>query len=316
MNIAVVGPGALGCLFAARLTRGLTETDTELWLVDYNQQRVDYINRQGIIYEKDGRQQSYMVTATAEPAASGTMDVVLLCVKSYDVQASLAFCAPLLDADTLLIFLQNGISHLAPETLPEQATAVFGVTTEGSNRRDTGHIIHAGSGWTHLGTLTPLPPTPQLRLEQFITLLNDAGIAAAISDTILNNIWQKLLVNVGINGLTAVHNCANGELLNSSVTLETMEKLIDEAQQVARAQGLEISGDPFVTCRDVCRSTATNISSMLQDVRNGRRTEIDAINGAIVTLGQRLSVATPTNNALVEKIKELEQLMEKDVPLP
>jgi len=81
---------------------------------------------------------------------------------------------------------------------------------------------------------------------------------------------------------------------------------VNEAEQVARAKGITVSGDPFMATVEVCRKTAANISSMLQDVRRQRRTEIDAINGAIVREGRALGLESPENLRLVQQIKDME----------
>jgi 2-dehydropantoate 2-reductase len=144
-------------------------------------------------------------------------------------------------------------------------------------------------------------------LHRTASLLDSAGMQTVVTRNPLQHVWAKLFVNVGINALTALWGCKNGELLDSSSTREIMEKAVREAEIIARAKGIEVDADPVAATFAVCRTTADNTSSMLQDVQQKRRTEIDAINGAIVVEGIKLGIPAPVNTELVRQIKELER---------
>ena len=137
--------------------------------------------------------------------------------------------------------------------------------------------------------------------------MNDCGMETAIVDNILDYVWSKLLINAGINALTAIHRCPNGKLLESDDTLNIMTAAVKEGEAVARAKGIQVPDDPVVLTIDVCRRTSQNLSSMLQDINNKRRTEIDSINGEIVVAGKKLGIPTPVNEDLVNKLKEIEE---------
>jgi 2-dehydropantoate 2-reductase len=128
-----------------------------------------------------------------------------------------------------------------------------------------------------------------------------------LTSAILTKLWGKLFVNVGINALTATLDCKNGELLSLAGARERMETAIQEAIQVAKAKKIEIIGDPVEAARSVCQKTAGNVSSMLQDVRKKRKTEIGAINGAVVAFGRELGIETPENKRLMQQVKEIER---------
>jgi 2-dehydropantoate 2-reductase len=306
MHFLLVGPGALGCLLSSVVTKGLAVTGDRLTLLDYNEERADYLRRQGIVYSLGEESKIIPVAATSDPERLEQVEVVLLCVKSYDVAASLAFCRPLLTKGTLVVFLQNGISHLSMVDHLGHATAAFGTTTEGANLLRPGHVRHAGSGTTSFGFLET-PGAPQaLLLEKTRDIFAAGGLQAEITGNILTRIWAKLFINVGINALTATLCCKNGELLTLPGVDERMRTAVDEAIRVARAEGIEVMDDPYRATRIVCSKTAENISSMLQDVKNRRRTEIDAINGAVVAMGVRHGINTPENSLLCRQVKELE----------
>ncbi len=128
----------------------------------------------------------------------------------------------------------------------------------------------------------------------------------SLTTNILTKLWGKLFVNVGINALTATLDCKNGELLHLADARTRMHAAILEAIEVARAKGIDILGDPIEVAESVCQKTAGNVSSMLQDIRKKRRTEIGAINGAVVAFGKEHVIETPENTLLMNQVKGLE----------
>lgn len=302
MRIAVVGPGALGCLFATKLFTAAV--DDTVFLIDHRPERASQLNKLGIRVERQEDTKSYCVPVFHDPASLEPVDILFSCVKSYDLEKSFAFTRPVLTPKTLYVFLQNGISHLTFGTQKEMIP-VFGTSSEGATRLGTGHIRHAGKGHTFLGFPVQQESEANERLRQLLGLLQAGELESSISENIQARLWAKLFINVGINGLTAITNCANGELLHHEQTRATMGKLIREAEQVAKAQGITIVEDPVVAAEGVCQKTASNISSMLQDVRNNCPTEIDAINGAVCKMARQLNIATPENDLLIAKVKEL-----------
>ena len=305
MHFLLVGPGALGCLLSSVVSKGLSGSD-QLTMLDYNSDRAKHLNQNGIVYHLDEQRVSVPITAVSDPQLLAPVDVVLLCVKSYDVIKCLNFCKPILSKKTLLIFLQNGISHLELQDHLHEANAAFGTTTEGATLLGTGQVRHAGSGLTYLGFLEPPKAESAALLQKTHDVFSAGGLQVHLTDNILARLWAKLFVNAGINALTAILGCKNGELLTLPGIDRRMEAAVDEAMHIAREKNIPIMDEPHQTTRTVCRKTAQNVSSMLQDVRNTRRTEIDAINGAVVTLGKESGIDTPENSRLYNQIKELE----------
>ncbi|MBU1568500.1 MAG: 2-dehydropantoate 2-reductase [Proteobacteria bacterium] len=306
MHFLLVGPGALGCLLSSIVNNGLAVTGDRLTLLDYNADRAEYLTRQGIVYQQGDTGKTVSVTATSDPKHLEHVDVILLCVKSYDVAASLAFCGPLLTETTLVVFLQNGISHLSMHDHLGRAAAAFGTTTEGATLLGRGHVRHAGSGVTYLGFLDSPNDHSAFLLKKTQTLFATGGLQVETTGSILARIWAKLFINVGINALTATLACKNGQLLTLPGVDERMQTAVNEAMLVARAEGVEAMDDPYLATRIVCSKTSENVSSMLQDVRNRRRTEIEAINGAIVAKGLNYGIKTPENSRLCRQVKDIE----------
>lgn len=307
MHVVLVGPGALGCLLASRLTRGDTAGSHRFTLLDHNGARAGKLASRGISYVYRGEHEQVRLPVSSSPSETGPAEVVILCVKSYDITSCLGFCAPHLTPDTLLLFMQNGVAHLEAAIPADNGIPAYGTTTEGANLLAAGVVCHAGKGLTQFGFLGPVSDGAVHQLRQVTELFNNSGLKARMSDDILARLWTKLMVNTGINGLTATLDCPNGELLTRTGVPERMARLVAEAQHVARASTIHVPENSLEITRDVCSKTAANISSMLQDVRCRRRTEIDAINGAVVAAARRLGLDTPENLRLVRQVKELEQ---------
>jgi 2-dehydropantoate 2-reductase len=305
MHFLLVGPGALGCLLSAVIAKGLAAGD-RLTILDHHQERAGRLCRDGIGYHLEEQLRHVPVTAVADPHSIEPVDVVLLCVKSYDVVDSLEFCRPVLSDKTLLVFMQNGIGHLELQAHLHQATAAFGTTTEGATLLRAGQVRHAGSGVTSLGFLNEPDPLAANLLQKTGEVFSAGGLRVQLTGDILAGLWAKLFVNAGINALTAILGCHNGELLTLPGIDRRMEAAVGEAMLVAARKNIPIVDEPYQATRLVCKRTAKNVSSMLQDVRNRRRTEIDAINGAIVALGETFGIETPENSLLCKQVKELE----------
>ena len=133
-------------------------------------------------------------------------------------------------------------------------------------------------------------------------ILSAAGLATEVVDNIEDRLWQKLLVNIGINGLTVLYDCPNGQLLEIPEARTRLIALVKEGLLVAQRKGIDVGTDPVKRALDVCRATANNISSMLQDVRNNKSTEIMAINGALLAEAEKLAIRVPENELLTRQV--------------
>jgi len=304
MRIVVVGPGALGTLFAALLAPVTTDG---LYLLDYRRQRAQALAKSGIFLEHEEVRRRLAVKVVSDPHdLVGVVDLIVLCVKALAVPEALKFVRPLATGKNLLVALQNGIGHHEELRHSYPGAWALGVTTQGATLVRPGVVRHAGEGPTYLGFL---PETRQLHplLGEVVRLFNHAGIAAEASADIQRRVWGKLLINAGINALTVIYDCANGRLLEIPRARERMRRAVSEAHALGRALGVRLPDNYISQVERVCLATGANISSMLQDVRRGRETEIMAINGALLRLGAKLGIALPENEALVREVQGLQR---------
>ncbi|MDD5078993.1 MAG: 2-dehydropantoate 2-reductase [Candidatus Omnitrophica bacterium] len=301
MKIAVVGPGAMGCLLAAFLARA----KCEVWMLDKDSARAGRISQSGISVEGVSGNWRAQVRATAEPKDIGNADLILICVKSYDTKSAITAAKTLAGEDTAVLTLQNGIGNieLISEVVgPEKV--IGGITNMGATLLDTGRIRHAGKGETVLGRIDGKIP---VEIRSIREVFNRAGLETRISRDIKGSIWSKLLINAGINPLTAITRLNNGRLLDFEGTRKIISLAVSEGTKVAKRKRIKlIYDDPLAKVEAVCQATAGNISSMLQDVLNKKPTEIDFINGVIVRQAQELGIPAPVNALLFDLVKTIE----------
>ncbi len=305
MHLVLVGPGALGSLFAVRLAPHLQKESDALFLLDHNSRRARDLTRTGFSLQQNDSLFHAHVQVTADPHAIPTCDVLLLCVKANHVAEALQHAAPLISKNTLVIGIQNGMAHLEA-LLKTAGVAIAATSSAGATLTGPGQVLFGGTGLTRFGELHRDTPVPE-ELENVVELFTRAGLQAERVDDIYAFLWEKLCVNVGINALTAIHGQKNGWLLTTDTTKKTMKAAIAEAVAVAAKKKISIPTDPVALTFSVCEKTKENVSSMLQDIRHKRPTEIEAINGYIVREGKELAIPTPVNSKLVQQVREVER---------
>ncbi|HLN61659.1 MAG TPA: 2-dehydropantoate 2-reductase, partial [Symbiobacteriaceae bacterium] len=180
-----------------------------------------------------------------------------------------------------------------------------GTTAQGATLLGPGRVAHGGNGPTRIAPWTP-GGAAALEVERVAALFNRAGLAASTAADARPLLWAKLAVNCAINPLTAILRVTNGQLLERPDARRLMEAAAREAGAVAAACGVRLREEPVAQAIAVAGATAANRSSMLQDVERGRRTEIDAISGAVARLGAEHGVGAPVNATLAELVRALE----------
>ena len=310
MNIVIAGPGALGTLLASSLAdrfncQAAPFNEYQIWLLDHDINRATLLQNNGLILEKQGSSSHCFIRATSSYSVTDA-DIIFLCVKSHQVAGVVGSIRKQCSPSSLVVFLQNGIGHLE-HAADIPCIAAAGTTSLGATLVSPGHVRYAGKGITRIGLLSSHSASAESLLNTACTLLSESDIQCETVTDIQPFIWAKLMINVGINALTALHNCPNGKLLEDDRLRSIMTGAVREAQAVGKAVSVTGLEDALERTFEVCENTAENISSMLQDVRHKRATEIDAINGAIVKLAGDLDTPVPINHDLVQQIKQLEK---------
>lgn len=294
MNIAIIGAGAMGSLYGGKLAAA----GNHVILYDINKDHVNAVNKNGLIIEdmESGNEEVTRPRASSDPASVTGSDIIIVFVKSTATEAIARQFADMSGASTVVLTLQNGVGNeeILRKHFGKERTAA-GVTSQGATFLGPGKIRHAGKGPTRLC----MSDKENARLLPFVEELKKAGFDADIEENIENLIWSKLIINIGINALSALTGIQNGRLLDYPGTKQLIRDLVEEAVQVVEAKGLQLTyDDPVGMVYTVCEKTAGNRSSMLQDFDRGSRSEIDFINYAVVKEGEKLNISMPVNKTL------------------
>jgi 2-dehydropantoate 2-reductase len=302
MKVAVVGAGAMGSLFGAMLA----EAGNEVWLYDVWLEHVQTINQNGLQIEREGKTRTVKIKATADPQQIGQAELVIIFVKSSQTNLAAETARTIAGSKGSVMTLQNGMGNadaVAEFIEPERILA--GTTSHGATLLGAGSIRHAGSGPTTIGAWCQTKDSLQ-RAGQLAEFFNRAGIKTKSVADVRSVVWNKLLINIGINAITALTHIKNGQILDLEITRELSRNAVAEAVNVARAENIKIQDDALERVFKVAEATARNRSSMGQDVDHRRQTEIAAINGFIVREAKRLGLAVPVNFTLTALVQTLE----------
>ncbi len=300
LRIGIIGTGALASFFAARL-----EGVAQVALVGSWAAQLAALQAGLTLIHLDGQETRHQLTAVADPALIPPVDVALVLVKSWQTVVAPARIAPILPPGGLAITLQNGLGNREQlaVALPQHVIGQ-GVVTIGATLLRPGVVRHAGDGAIYLAEPQPAHPL----FAPLVSVLQAAGLVVQVSDNVDSLVWGKLAINAAINPLTAVHRLTNGQLADHPALGGLLRAAAQEVAAVAAAQGIAL---PFADAAEeamrVAHRTYNNRSSMLQDVENGRCTEIDAICGAVVRVAAQYGLPVPVNAQLWQQVQALER---------
>lgn len=299
MKIAVVGAGAMGSLFGGRLS----QSGHQVLLYDINREHIETIQTDGLVIEDlaSGTQETCRPIATTQAEDLRVAEILIIFVKSAATEAVARQFSEITGVGTIAVTMQNGLGNEAilKKHFGEQRTAA-GVTSQGATYIGPGRIRHAGRGPTHLC----MSDRNNEKLEDFVDALNQAGLDTELEENIEDLIWSKLIINVGINAVTALTGLPNGRLLEFPDCKALMADLVAEAVAVAEKRGVHLTyPDPLEMVYTVAEKTGGNRSSMLQDFDRKRQSEINFINGAILREAEALGLEVPANRAVTRLVR-------------
>ncbi len=316
LRYLIFGAGAVGTLLGGLLAR----TGHKVIFIG-RKWNVDGIRARGISIS--GLWGDYRIPQQAAyesigdiPADVRNFDQVLVCVKAFSTRDAIRACLPVVGQSTLVISVQNGYGNC--QTIAEQigwhrtlgARVITGVelTAPGSVQV----TVHADS--IRIGHY--LREFPQNQIDSIALTMKEAGIPIESTEQLEEYIWAKLLYNAALNPLGALLGITYGELASHDETSRLMNQIMDEAFTVTQAHGVKQFWNSAKEYRKafydkMIPPTAAHYPSMLRDLERKRRTEIDALNGSICSLGQEKDIPTPVNDTIVSLIRYREYQNQK-----
>ncbi|MEY2656734.1 MAG: hypothetical protein RLZZ395_476 [Pseudomonadota bacterium] len=310
-RVVVVGAGAVGCFYGGMLARhGIDVT------LIARPEHVQAITTHGLYMNCQTFQAHVPIHATTELSAVAQADLVLLCVKSPDTEATGQALRPLLSPHTVVLNLQNGVDN-APTLQRLLPNPVFpAVVYVATAMEGPGQLKHNGRGELVIGEMhTPgaltapegQGPNAQRLLTEVAALFASAGVPCDVSPQVKDALWFKFLINCVVNAVSAIGQIEYGRMVQVPEVRTLLGQLTTEFLAVAEAEGVHFDrtdvDDKF---EGLYRSMAGQRSSTAQDIARGKRTEIDHLNGLLTRLGVAHGIPTPTHQALYSLIKLLE----------
>ena len=292
-RIAVMGAGAVGCYFGGMLARA----GHEVTLIG-RPSHVDAVQRDGLWLDTQTFSERVKLQASVDVAAVAGAEWLLFCVKSTDTIDAARQIAPYLQADAVVLSLQNGVDNATAlqSVLTQQVIpAVVYVATEMAG---PGHVRHNGRGELVIGEAAAS--------AGIAVVLVAAGIPVDVSANVTGALWAKLIVNCAYNAMSAITQMPYGQLVKREGVEQLMREVVNECLAVATAAGVSVPGNSFEDVERIARTMADQYSSTAQDLKRGKRSEIDHLNGYVVRQALALGIKAPVNHTLYSLVKLLE----------
>jgi 2-dehydropantoate 2-reductase len=304
VRIGIIGAGALGSVIGG----SLAEADNDVLLVNRNRAHVDAINRDGLTIRTDGKDRAVAIRAAIPAEVGEPADLVIVLVKSFHTAEAVREAIGLVDPNTTVLSLQNGLGHEDILIgLVGRDRVIAGKTYIGGVMFGPGHVIAGVDGKETIigeldGRISP-------RIERIAATFEAAGMKLVVSRNIMGAMWDKLLVNIATGALSGITRLAYGGLYAVPELEVAAMAAVAEAIAVAKASGIALE---TVHPRDAWVKAGSGLppefkASMLQSLEKGSVTEVDFINGAVVRAGAKAGVPTPVNATLVACVKGIER---------
>ena len=300
-KVAVLGAGAMGCLFGGLMA----EKGLDVVLIDVWKDHVDAINKNGLKMDGHGGDRFIKIKATTDPSTLKTVDAIIIMCKATALKTALTNSKNIIGDNTMLMSFQNGIGHEAiMQEIAGKDKVLGGTTTQASNIVGPGHIKNHGSLPSWIGEYEGGMSDRVSDLAETFTAHNLETIAVA---DIKKRKWMKLFALTAIGPLSSVFNLHHTDLYitnkNQKVSRSLGKQIILETRAVAKADGVDVTEDECLEMfNKIVDSNQTNKSSMCFDILNKRKTEIEFINGAVAKIGKNHGIKTPMNDLMYDMI--------------
>ncbi|NJE26853.1 2-dehydropantoate 2-reductase [Thermococcus sp. MV5] len=295
MRIYVLGAGSIGSLFGALLS----EAGEDVTLIG-RYEHMREINERGLKIVGIKEFTTYPKAFTEMPPEPP--DLLILSTKSYSTAHALECAKESIGHNTWILSIQNGLGN-EEEALKYTENVLGGITTNGAVLEKWGVVRWVGEGITIVGQY---PKGRGIFADKVVKMFDRAGLKTKLSENIVGWKWAKAIVNSAINPIGAILDIKNGRILEEEYLLDLAERVVEEGCQVATQLGIEFEKHPLEFLIETLENTQENYNSMLQDIKRGKKTEIDFINGRIVEYGREIGLGTPLNFALWSLVKAKE----------
>lgn len=310
MEIVVVGSGAMGAVMGALLHKA----GNAVTLVDLRSDHMARIARDGLtIHHGDGAEELIRVSATADPSTVTTADVVFVMTKTWATTEAVDSVSHAIGPATWVVSAQNGLGNEERMSAATDPTRVMaGTTTVGATYVEAGVVsvpatVTQGSSLTQFGLPSGLEQVPD-DAEAVAEAFTAAGLRAEILPDADQVVWTKLCMAGTAGCLTALAQITIGDMVESADAMRTWRVMFDEILAVGAAEGVALDGNQVAEhALTTYRTVGRHWASMAVDVRERRRTEIDAMCGEISRRGRRHGMATPVNDAIGDMILAVER---------
>ncbi len=290
MNIAILGPGAIGSLYAYQLDRA--GHSVSVWGSHHDPFHEFSLDNQCTI----------RVPNRCLPHLK-QCELLIITLKAWQVEQAIQPLLEALAGDTIVLFLHNGMGavDLVADKLIGHPV-LLGTSTHGALKKGRQQIEHTGKGRTLIGAWNK-----QGEQCQFIgNVIHHALPQCEWTKDINRALWQKLAINCAINPLTALHRCQNGHLAEPEFEAELVA-IISEVHQVMHAESVyQPLTELIQNVQSVIKATAFNFSSMQQDIEHKRKSEIEFITGYVLKVAKHHHLDVPNNQRLYNAIKAIE----------
>ena len=303
MKIAVVGAGAMGSVYAGLLA----DAGNEVWAVDVWREHVEAMNSRGLRVEGASGDRTVQVKATSDAKKVGPCELVIIATKAGQVGTAARDIEPMVDGDTLILTIQNGLGAAERITqYRDPANILIGVAGGfGASMKGPGYVHHNGMELIRLGEMNG--PVSD-RLENVARIWRDAGFNVRTFDDINQLIWEKFICNVSFSGPCTVLRRPIGEVMSDPNAWQIALSCGLEAHAAGVAKGVNFSfDDPKAYIHNFGSKIPGARPSMLLDHLAGRKSEIDAINGMVPVVAREFGIPSPVNEVIVALVKALER---------
>lgn len=302
MKIAIIGSGAMGCLFGGRLSK-----EADVCLYDVNKVHMDAVKNNGLLMTQGEKEYRVYPRATTDAKEIGLVDAAIFFTKYIYMESAVKDALNCIGPETLVVSLQNGIGAVdVIRRYVDDSQVAYGLTAYTSDMKGPGHIEMT----THeqVGTyFWPVSGVISQKARMLEEVMNKAGFHTEITKDVDKKIWKKLMINCSENVLASILRLAVGQLIDTPSSMELIRSIIGEISAVADAKGIDITpeeGENYVL--EVSQAVKEHLPSMALDVKNQRNTEIAVLNEAVEAEGKKHGIDTPVISTTARLIRALE----------